>query len=129
MPPFISDNRASQSNLTADARLSTFLRTHDEDGEGRLQRRRGSFESSESQDTITEREPVGLAYIERLSPDGRSYNSIEDQPMESVQATSKAGRPSLLDILLRRSVKPFTLFDFYIYMRDVYKSEDYLDFW
>jgi hypothetical protein len=131
--PFISDGRPSQSNRGADERLSSFLRNDDEHGAGKTQDRRDSFESLKSQDTITEQNKLGIASSERPSSAGPSFNWPEDLDeyisVNSAQARSKTGRPSLFDILARRSEKPYTLFDFYIYMRDVQRSVDYLDFW
>lgn len=37
--------------------------------------------------------------------------------------------PNLFEVLSRRTVAPVDLFSFYIYMRDVQRSVDYLDFW
>ncbi|KAF2858109.1 regulator of G protein signaling superfamily [Piedraia hortae CBS 480.64] len=37
--------------------------------------------------------------------------------------------PNLAEVLSRRTVAPVDLFSFYIYMRDVQHSVDYLDFW
>ncbi|KAH6990090.1 RGS domain-containing protein [Ilyonectria destructans] len=38
-------------------------------------------------------------------------------------------RPTLFEVLSRRTTKPYSLFEFYIYMRDVQHALDYLDFW
>ena len=37
--------------------------------------------------------------------------------------------PNLFEVLSRRSLPPVDLFSFYIYMRDVQRSVDYVDFW
>ncbi|EMC98701.1 hypothetical protein BAUCODRAFT_30976 [Baudoinia panamericana UAMH 10762] len=37
--------------------------------------------------------------------------------------------PNLFEVLSRRTLAPVDLFSFYIYMRDVQRSVDYLDFW
>ena len=37
--------------------------------------------------------------------------------------------PNLFEVLSRRTTAPVDLFSFYIYMRDVQRSVDYLDFW
>lgn len=37
--------------------------------------------------------------------------------------------PNLFEVLSRRTFAPVDLFSFYIYMRDVQRSVDYLDFW
>ncbi|KAF2170122.1 hypothetical protein M409DRAFT_64478 [Zasmidium cellare ATCC 36951] len=37
--------------------------------------------------------------------------------------------PNLWEVLSRRTLAPVDLFSFYIYMRDVQRSVDYLDFW
>ncbi|GAB7366804.1 hypothetical protein MBLNU230_g0755t2 [Neophaeotheca triangularis] len=37
--------------------------------------------------------------------------------------------PNLFEVLSRRTYSPVDLFSFYIYMRDVQRSVDYLDFW
>ncbi|OAQ59485.1 RGS domain-containing protein (Rax1) [Pochonia chlamydosporia 170] len=37
--------------------------------------------------------------------------------------------PTLFEILSRRTTKPYSLIEFYVYMRDVQLSVDYLDFW
>lgn len=37
--------------------------------------------------------------------------------------------PSLQQVLSLQSAKPYTLFEFYSYMRDIHCSADYLDFW
>lgn len=37
--------------------------------------------------------------------------------------------PNLFEVLSRRTTSPVDLFSFYIYMRDVQRSVDYLDFW
>jgi len=37
--------------------------------------------------------------------------------------------PSLRQVLALQSAKPYTLFDFYLYMRDIHRRVDYLDFW
>lgn len=51
-------------------------------------------------------------------------------PGESLQPTSGKNRlPTLFEVLSRRTTKPYSLFEFYIYMRDIQRSVDYLDFW
>lgn len=37
--------------------------------------------------------------------------------------------PNLYEVLSRRTLAPVDLFSFYIYMRDVQRSVEYLDFW
>jgi len=37
--------------------------------------------------------------------------------------------PNLFEVLSRRTLAPVDLYSFYIYMRDVQRSVDYLDFW
>lgn len=52
---------------------------------------------------------------------------------EHVHPTDSAERrerlPNLFEVLSRRTLAPVDLFSFYIYMRDVQRSVDYLDFW
>ncbi|XDG07510.1 hypothetical protein ABKA04_007125 [Annulohypoxylon sp. FPYF3050] len=38
-------------------------------------------------------------------------------------------QPTLSEILTRRAKRPYTLFEFYTYMRDIQRSVDYLEFW
>ncbi|KAK3674103.1 Bud site selection protein, Revert to axial protein 1 [Recurvomyces mirabilis] len=53
--------------------------------------------------------------------------------MESRSTTPEGGTrerlPNLFEVLSRRTLAPVDLFSFYIYMRDVQRSVDYLDFW
>ncbi|KAK0249785.1 hypothetical protein B0A54_16797 [Friedmanniomyces endolithicus] len=53
--------------------------------------------------------------------------------MESRTPTPDGGTrerlPNLFEVLSRRTLAPVDLFSFYIYMRDVQRSVDYLDFW
>ncbi|EME45967.1 hypothetical protein DOTSEDRAFT_70092 [Dothistroma septosporum NZE10] len=42
---------------------------------------------------------------------------------------SRERLPNLFEVLSRRTLAPVDLFSFYIYMRDVQRSVDYLDFW
>ncbi|KAK4892029.1 Bud site selection protein, Revert to axial protein 1 [Elasticomyces elasticus] len=53
--------------------------------------------------------------------------------MESRTPTPEGGPrerlPNLFEVLSRRTLAPVDLFSFYIYMRDVQRSVDYLDFW
>ncbi|KAK5171177.1 Bud site selection protein, Revert to axial protein 1 [Saxophila tyrrhenica] len=54
--------------------------------------------------------------------------------MDSRSPTPDAGGarerlPNLFEVLSRRTLAPVDLFSFYIYMRDVQRSVDYLDFW
>ncbi|KAK4543993.1 hypothetical protein LTR36_004767 [Oleoguttula mirabilis] len=53
--------------------------------------------------------------------------------MESRSPTPDGGArerlPNLFEVLSRRTLAPVDLFSFYIYMRDVQRSVDYLDFW
>ncbi|KJX94601.1 rgs domain protein [Zymoseptoria brevis] len=53
--------------------------------------------------------------------------------MESRTPTPEPGLrmrlPNLWEVLSRRTLAPVDLFSFYIYMRDVQRSVDYLDFW
>ena len=37
--------------------------------------------------------------------------------------------PNLFEVLSRRTTAPVDLFSFYIYMSDMQRSVDYLDFW
>ncbi|KAI1206773.1 acyl transferase/acyl hydrolase/lysophospholipase [Annulohypoxylon truncatum] len=58
----------------------------------------------------------------RQSRLGAEYK-LEFNPMVS-------GRlPTLYEILSRPTKRPYTLFEFYLYMRDIQRSADYLDFW
>jgi hypothetical protein len=41
----------------------------------------------------------------------------------------RKGFPTLFEVLQRRTLAPIDLFSFYIYMRDIQNSVDYLDFW
>lgn len=45
------------------------------------------------------------------------------------EAIERNRLPTLLEVLHRRTLAPVDLFSFYIYMRDVQRSVDYLDFW
>lgn len=42
---------------------------------------------------------------------------------------NRKGFPTLFEVLQRRTLAPIDLFSFYIYMRDIQNSVDYLDFW
>ncbi|GIZ42841.1 hypothetical protein CKM354_000609400 [Cercospora kikuchii] len=44
-------------------------------------------------------------------------------------ASARERLPNLFEVLSRRTLAPVDLFSFYIYMRDVQRSVDYLDFW
>ncbi|KAK5128106.1 hypothetical protein LTR08_004198 [Meristemomyces frigidus] len=57
---------------------------------------------------------------------------LESQP-DSRASTPDGGirerLPNLFEVLSRRTLAPVDLYSFYIYMRDVQRSVDYLDFW
>lgn len=69
--------------------------------------------------------------------DGQRTNSPArrrpDWTMASRTPTPEDGErdrlPNLFEVLSRRTLAPVDLFSFYIYMRDVQRSVDYLDFW
>ena len=44
-------------------------------------------------------------------------------------STPRERLPNLFEVLSRRTTAPVDLYSFYIYMRDVQRSVDYLDFW
>jgi hypothetical protein len=91
--------------------------------------------------------PISTLTPPGVSPDGRMLNSSRkqepaaseiavagstyDDPSSSANsALLKSSRlPLLLQVLERRTVKPYSLFEFYLYMRDIQQSVDYLDFW
>ena len=54
---------------------------------------------------------------------------LHQEPLAN-QGLAKGSRlPTLFEVLSRQTVKPYDLFDFYLYMRDIQRSVDYLDFW
>lgn len=67
---------------------------------------------------------------EKSSGDSASAQTTEkdDGPFQYIVAKRA---PTLLEVLKRRTAKPYTLDEFYIYMRDVQQSINYryLDFW
>jgi hypothetical protein len=59
-------------------------------------------------------------------PDRPRYKSPELPPPAYLKYNRQ---PTLFEVLSRRTLKPYSLFEFYIYMRDMQKALDYLDFW
>ena len=55
------------------------------------------------------------------------YGGPSSSPSSALLRSS--GLPTLSEVLERRTVKPYSLFDFWLYMRDIQQSVDYLDFW
>lgn len=58
---------------------------------------------------------------------------LDDDPAYTTPLPPSPARstrqPTLFEVLSHRTLKPYTLFDFYLYMRDIQKRVDYLDFW
>lgn len=50
-------------------------------------------------------------------------------PTPPIDHGARKRLPNLFEVLSRRTLAPVDLFSFYIYMRDVQHSVDYLDFW
>jgi Regulator of G protein signaling domain len=97
-------------------------------------------QSIDSEYTSTESEISGVSdltlsdlNIDEILRPGSIYSlasTISSTP--AIPASIKRGikrMPTLYEILNRRTRAPWSLFDFYIYMRDVQRSVDYLDFW
>lgn len=54
---------------------------------------------------------------------------MADRSSTPDMAGSRHRLPNLFEVLSRRTLAPVDLYSFYIYMRDVQRSVDYLDFW
>lgn len=120
--------------ISDDDRLSAFLRD-----------RRLSVDSDSSANTVKAApSPPWAKKVEPVSVHEGSTNAdslVEPSPgktafnpiipaNDSVDLYKAAKRPpTLFEVLYRRTTKPYSLFEFYIYMRDVQRSVDYLDFW
>ena len=52
-----------------------------------------------------------------------------DFPSPGVPDLHRDRLPTLGEVLNRNTLAPVDLFSFYIYMRDIQRSVDYLDFW
>ena len=96
--------------------------------------RRASIESRTTDETILPNDSVSRrASVDDISAIGNiidfeaRYGGPSSSPSSALLRSS--GLPTLLEVLERRTVKPYSLFDFWLYMRDIQQSVDYLNFW
>lgn len=54
-------------------------------------------------------------------PQGREASNLSSAPTNRL--------PTLYEVLTRQAIRPYDLFQFYLYMRDIKRSVDYLDCW
>jgi hypothetical protein len=58
-----------------------------------------------------------------------NHHGIGELGDASSPIVKSSRKPTLINILLRRTLPPYSLYDFYLYMRDIHKGVDYIDFW
>ena len=70
-------------------------------------------------------------YRHLAASENAAVESNYDDPSSSANFVPRigSGLPNLLEVLERRTLKPYSLLDFWLYMRDIQQSLDYLDFW
>jgi hypothetical protein len=118
--------------------LSAFLRSHSA-------KRRNSSKSQSSDSTIRagkSRTSVRRPYPETIIglgrdllhplnlPENHITRTIASDPPLLIPARVEGSQyPTLMEILGRRTIRPYSLFEFYVYVRDIQRSPDYLDFW
>lgn len=96
---------------------------------------RNSIDSQSSDDTLPARtvfNPTSELGGEGIVQEG---SLVSNPPAEVPLSTSplypvrRSRLPTLSEVLTRKTSKPYGLYEFYVYMRDIQKQADYLDFW
>ncbi|KAI2472258.1 hypothetical protein F4781DRAFT_9251 [Annulohypoxylon bovei var. microspora] len=59
----------------------------------------------------------------------RSQSTRSSSSTAEDHLTVSGRLPTLFEVLSKRTARPYTLLEFYMYMRDIQKSIDYVDFW
>jgi hypothetical protein len=89
--------------------------------------------SKASDQTATHQTSQQVNLLRKEGPSSGVLPTIAENPLQASAVAPLPRKPSRLptlrEVLTRQASKPYSLFDFYLYMRDIQRSVDYLDIW